>query len=281
LAEGKLQVKNLRVHLIGILFAASACTRAWGGPDLTNYELTFVEDFQALSISNSTVHDGARWYTQTKACCMQDSTGKAAYLYTGQNGVSSPFSLIQSGGLNIRLSRQNNAWISGLIASVDSSGNGFSQQYGYFEMKAKFPAKAPGTWPAFWMMPKPDVVGGEIDIVEAYGHDTSGIVITLHDWVHDNIPAQFYAHVGDITDAYHTYGLLWTEQTMTFYFDGTQVFQTRTPEVMKQPYYLLVDLGVGGGWPTDRTPNPSDMQVQYVKAYRYVTPSSRSGLNKD
>ena len=37
---------------------------------------------------------------------------------------------------------------------------------------------------------------------------------------------------------------------------------------MKQPYYILATLGMGGGWPTDQTPNPCDMQVQYVKAYQ-------------
>jgi beta-glucanase (GH16 family) len=194
---------------------------------------------------------------------MQDGTGIGARLYTGQSGVSSSFLLIQGRGLNIRLSWQNNAWIGGLIASVDSDGKGFSQQFGYFEMKAKFRAKAPGTWPAFWMMPKPGVVGGD-HIVEAYGHDTTHIVITLHDWVHNNIPAHFYPHLGDLTDVYHAYGLPWTEQTI---FDDAKSFRRRQPDVLKQPYYLLVDFGVGGGWPTDRTPNPSDMQVQYVNQY--------------
>jgi beta-glucanase (GH16 family) len=55
---------------------------------------------------------------------------------------------------------------------------------------------------------------------------------------------------------------------LTFYFDGAQMGSTPTPAVMKQPYFILVDLGMGGGWPTDQTPNPSDMQVQYVKAYQ-------------
>jgi hypothetical protein len=264
-------VKNFRAYVIGILLGAFVCAPAWSAPDLTNYQLTFVEDFQALSIYNSTAYDGARWYTQTVACCMQDSTGIGAYLYAGQSGVSSPFSLIQGWGLNIRLSRQNNAWIDGLIASVGSNGKGFSQQFGYFEMEAKFRAKAPGTWPAFWMMPKPGEVGGD-HIVEAYGHDTTHIVITLHDWVHNNILAHFYPHVGDLTDVYHAYGLPWTEQTI---FDGRQVFQTPTPDVLKQPHYLLVDFGVGGGWSTDRTPNPSDMQVQYVNQYRAPPPPPR------
>ena len=40
---------------------------------------------------------------------------------------------------------------------------------------------APGTWPAFWMLPsdnliKPQPVVAEIDAVELYGHDPTGRV---------------------------------------------------------------------------------------------------------
>jgi hypothetical protein len=36
---------------------------------------------------------------------------------------------------------------------------------------------------------------------------------------------------------------------------------------MKQPYYLLVDLGIGSGWPTENTPHTNDLQIQYIRAY--------------
>jgi hypothetical protein len=29
----------------------------------------------------------------------------------------------------------------------------------------------------------------------------------------------------------------------------------------------MVDLALGGGWPIDKTPDPSVMQVDYVRAY--------------
>jgi beta-glucanase (GH16 family) len=164
----------------------------------------------------------------------------------------------------MQVSLQNQAWVGAGLASVDSDGKGFSQQYGYFEMKAKFPPDAPGSWPAFWMRS----ASGEIDIVESYGVDMTYMDITLHDWTSRTVPAQYFAHVGDLTHDYHTYGLLWTEKRMVFYFDGKQVFATPTPEVMKQPYYLIINLGLGGGWPTDHTPKSFDMQVQYVKAYK-------------
>jgi hypothetical protein len=55
---------------------------------------------------------------------------------------------------------------------------------------------------------------------------------------------------------------------MTFYFDGAVAFQTPTPAIMQQPYYPIVDLGIGGGWPTEATPPVNDMQIQYIRAYK-------------
>ena len=45
---------------------------------------------------------------------------------------------------------------------------------------------------------------------------------------------------------------------------------------MQQAYYLIVNLGLGGGWPTDQTPSPSDMQVQYVRVYQQTGNPNRA-----
>jgi beta-glucanase (GH16 family) len=68
--------------------------------------------------------------------------------------------------------------------------------------------------------------------------------------------------------AWHTYGMLWTKQAITIYMDGAQLFTMATPAVAQQPMYILLDYGLGGGWPTNQTPNPSYMYVQYVRAWK-------------
>jgi beta-glucanase (GH16 family) len=186
---------------------------------------------------------------------------------TGEN----PFSLVGGGGLDIRLQKTNGAWYSGVIATVDGNGTGFAQQYGYFEMKAKFPASA-GTWPAFWLLNSAarssGANAGEIDVVESYMFAPNYINTTLHDWTPPaTTPAYNLAKVADLSDGFHVFGMLWTQSTMTFYCDGAVIFTTPTPTIMNQPYYPIIDLGLGGGWPTNQTPAQSDMIVQYMRVY--------------
>jgi hypothetical protein len=239
--------------------------------DLTGYHLTLDESFTQMSISDSNTNDGSTWYAKNEQCCMSTTDGTSTAM-VGISSPQNPFSLIPGGGLNIRLQRSSKSWTSGVITSVDSAGKGFSQQYGYFEMKAKFP-RGEDTWPAFWLLNTASKAGrapaGEIDVVEyiANPHFANYIATTLHDWSNRTAPAASHHRVPLPTGGFHTYGMMWTPATMTFYFDSSVTMRCPTPSIMKQPYYLLVDLGIGSGWPTDNTTHTNDMQIQYVRAY--------------
>ncbi len=247
---------------------------ATGAPpiDLSQYIMTFEDTFNSASISDSAINDQSRWYAQNEQCCMMASDSKDTAM-ASVSGPNNPFSITKPSGLNIRLQRRGNLWTSGVLTSVDSKGNGFSQEYGYFEMRARFP---PGlnTWPAFWLLntasKRSNAPAGEIDIVEYISNPAFAnyMATTLHDWSNKTTPAMSHYMVDLPTDNFHTYGMLWTAETMTFYFDGEVTFQCPTPAIMHQPYYLLVDLGLGAGWPTVDTPPINDMQVQYIRAYR-------------
>jgi hypothetical protein len=239
--------------------------------DLTGYHLTFDESFRYLSVSDSSRNDGARWYARNEECCMSTTDG-AGTAMVGVSSSQNPFSLVPGAGLNIRLRKVSNSWTSGVLTTVDSAGRGFSQQFGYFEMKAKFPA-GEDTWPAFWLLSTAaksrGAPAGEIDIVEYVANPgfKDYIATTIHDWSNKTAPAASHHRVQLPTDGFHTYGMMWGPDTTTFYFDGSVTMRCPTPPIMKQPYYMIVDLGIGSGWPTEKTPSVNDMQIQYVRAY--------------
>lgn len=246
--------------------------------DVSAFHLTFEDTFTTLSLSDGSANNGSKWYTHNEQCCM-DATGPMNGLTDNPN----PFSLVP-GGLNIRLQKTNGQFSSGVLTSVDGTGVGFSQKYGYFEMKAKFP-NGIDTWPAFWLrnlgFKSQNVNRGEIDIVEHTENPTkyqnvplaSMFGTALHDWTNGTAPFAGSKFVSPITTDgnYHTYGMKWTATSMTFYYDGAMTFQVPTPAVMQaEPYYILIDLGVGaGGWPTDQTPAINDMVVAYIRAYSF------------
>jgi beta-glucanase (GH16 family) len=155
---------------------------------------------------------------------------------------------------------------------VDSFGEGFSQQYGYFEMKAKLP-RGEYTWPAFWLLNTAAKKGrapeGEIDVFEYIANPRAPNYLgtTLHDWSNKTAPAASHHRVPLPTSGFHTYGMMWTPATMTFYFDSAVTMRCPTPSIMKQPYYLLIDLGLGSGYPTEHTPHTNDLQIQYIRVY--------------
>lgn len=234
--------------------------------NLESYELTFSDEFDE-ELDVSAWGPGTKWIAHTP--------------YNGDFGDSDfvdprkdfPFH-ISDGILNIEARKDSSGkWESGLLCSVDTKGNGFSQQYGYFEMKAKFP-KGPGTWPAFWLLALQkltdrNAMGFEVDIVEQYGRRPAILHTVLHWWypdrTHKSVGNKFA--VEDMYKAYHTYGFLWDEQWMIWYFDGVELWRQSTPEESKTPMYVLLDLALGPGWPIDNTPNPSVMMVDYVRVY--------------
>jgi hypothetical protein len=272
--SGVVEDNEVRYYIGALSVNSSAAAPSYLAPatlNLTGYKLTFDDEFTKLSISDSSVNDGSNWYTLNELCCLTPTDGSGAAM-VGITSAYNPFSLISGGGLDIRLQKNSNNWTSGVLTSVDSHGIGFSQQYGYFEMKAQLPTGL-DTWPAFWLLntaaKSSGAPPGEIDIMEYISNPAfpNYIATTLHDWSNSSTVDLSHNLVTLPTNGYHTYGMLWTATTMTFYFDGTVTFQCPTPSIMQQPYYLLVDLGIGGGWPTNGTPSPDDMLVQYVRAY--------------
>ena len=139
----------------------------------------------------------------------------------------------------------------------------YAQTYGYFEIRAELP-HGQGLWPAFWLLGSDNK---EIDVLEGLGSDTS----TVNNAIHSNsVPALGNASFNPYSDGYHTYGVKWAAQTITFYVDRAQVWQTATPADMNSPMRMIVNLAVGGNWPgapDASTPFPANLHVDYIRAY--------------
>jgi hypothetical protein len=231
---------------------------------LDAFKLTWSDEFSDLSVSSR--GPGTRWIAHTPS---NTDFGDARFA-DPKDGV--PFS-VENGILRIEAAKEGNRWRAGLLSSVDPKGDGFSQKYGYFEMRSKFP-KGPGMWPAFWLLGVPALKNRslqqiEVDVVEQYGAMPNALCMTLHLWG----PGDKHWGEGDasmvqgMTDDFHNYGVLIEEKEIVWYFDGIELWRQKTPEAAKVPLYVLVDLAMGGGWPIDKAVSPSYMYVDYVRVY--------------
>ncbi|WP_381797822.1 family 16 glycosylhydrolase [Streptomyces niveus] len=166
-------------------------------------------------------------------------------------------------------------------ARLNTAGK-FTAQYGRVEARMKIP-RGQGMWPAFWMLGNDmGQVGwpnsGEIDIMENVGFEPGTVHGTLHGPGYSGsggIGAGYTLPGGQaFADAFHTFAIDWSPNSIRWSVDGN-VFQTRTPAdlggrewVFNKPFFLILNLAVGGYWPGDpngSTPFPSTLTVDYVR----------------
>lgn len=175
-----------------------------------------------------------------------------------------------------------NGWgrrhIGGIISSARPGGSGFSARYGYFEARIMAPA-APGTWPAFWLLPSDNLIEpkprvAEIDVVELYGHDPRGACHTTHSYWDGRDAAGIALcgqRFGTASDAmrWHVYGVGVEPTEIVYWIDGKVV--ARAPQVKggEKPMFFLLDLDLGGGYPLRLEPvqNRAAMYVDWVRVY--------------
>jgi hypothetical protein len=156
-------------------------------------------------------------------------------------------------------------------------------QYGYIEARMKVPP-GQGIWPAFWTLGADlDAVGwpasGEIDVLEVIGREPTVAHQTIHGPTAGGGHWQIANHTTGAPwhEDFHTYGVLWLPDRITFFVDGT-LKRTLTPSdlaagwqwAFNKRHFLLLNLAVGGTWPgypDATTPFPATLLVDYVRAY--------------
>jgi beta-glucanase (GH16 family) len=160
----------------------------------------------------------------------------------------------------------------------------FTQKYGKFEARIRIP-KGQGMWPAFWMLGD-DISAagwpacGEIDIMENVGFEPGKIHGTIHGPGYSggkSLGAPYALPSGNVADDFHVFAVEWEPNEIRFYADG-HLYETRTPAdlpagtrwVFDHPFFLILNVAVGGGWPGNpdaSTKFPQQMLVDYVRVY--------------
>lgn len=243
--------------------------------DLSKLSLVFREDFDDV-LNVSPWGPNTRWIAHTP---WHGDFGDAQF---ADPRFGFPFT-ISDGILRIEARKDSSGkWESGLLSSADENGRGFSLMYGYFEMRAKLPP-GPGVWPAFWLgtiadKKNPPPASAEIDVLEYYGHAPASYQANVHVWRPDGSDAKdtrYRPHKIDVvpdslTTDFNTYGVLVTSEWIVFYLNRHEVARDRTPPEHQRPLHILLNLALGSGFPIDKTPNPSYMYVDYVRAYKLI-----------
>ncbi len=157
----------------------------------------------------------------------------------------------------------------------------FEVQYGKIEARISLP-RGQGVWPAFWMLGKDiPTVGwprsGEIDIMENIGKEPSIVHGTVHGPGYSGAKGITAAHnLG--RGSFHIYGVEWSADSIDFQMDGrsyAKVTRASLPSgavwVFDKPFFLLLNLAIGGDWPGNpdsTTRFPQSMLVDWVKVWK-------------
>jgi beta-glucanase (GH16 family) len=155
--------------------------------------------------------------------------------------------------------------------------------YGRIEARMQLP-QGQGIWPAFWMLGS-DIpqagwpACGEIDIMEFVGRDPTHIYGTVHGPGYSGgggVGGSTTVPVGSTSDGFHVYAIEWEPQEIRWYLDEAQSFRVRLEDlpgrwVFDHPFFIILNLAVGGGWPgypDESTVFPQYLRVDYVRVYQ-------------
>jgi beta-glucanase (GH16 family) len=252
----------------------------------TPWTCTFDDEFNGTTLNTN------NWSVVTTASSGYHS-GSECYEDTPQNvnvsGGTLNLTLIKTSGFACKGMDTN--FTTNYTAGAVNSDNNFSQTYGRFEVKAKFPlATIKGLQSSLWLWPVNDCAygckwpaSGEIDIAEWYSQYPTLAIPYIH-----------YNPVGgpkadtNVTNTncsvtnengYNTYAVEWNSQTITMIIDGqicmVDDWNPAKPEVKPDPFNLpffvnlTAAMGIGTNSPTAQTASqlPATTNIDYVRAW--------------
>lgn len=232
---------------IGSYDAATTLKYAWG------------DDFDGDKL------DTSKWYQSTmKESGTKGENGKTSVRSDNPNDV-----FVNDGSFHICAHYDENYYYGGRITTQKT----MRYKYGYLEMSAVLPHGS-DFWVALWACS--DVTEAvncnynmypEIDVIECFGN-TAWYAANCHSWptVHGEIAGLKHTSLDDtygnekkyqcpddllLTQSFHTYGMMWTPDSMTFVCDGDDYFTynfrdgTEDKNTFNQEMYLIISMALG------------------------------------
>tara|TARA_B110000902_G_scaffold175613_1_gene199341 strand:+ start:1484 stop:3022 length:1539 start_codon:yes stop_codon:yes gene_type:complete len=247
-----------------------------------NWELEFSDEF------NSSNLDLTKWYKSesTKTRAPRENLGVTDWRWIADNAF-----LNNNGQLVLRATKINNTTMR--CGSVESRGL-YEVQYGYLEARIKIAKTAKGNHTAFWLQGENQgnvdnsaADGAEVDIFEsAWTTNTTKAVVHYDGYGADRKNHTIPFNVPNMhNEEFHTFGLLWTENTMDIFYDGTKVTSTQASKpfpfstnpvngydlVPKVKEWLWLSVGASfgdGDFQSQPTGLLSDALVEYVRVFK-------------
>jgi len=164
----------------------------------------------------------------------------------------------------------------------------FEPTHGRIEARIHLPV-GQGIWPAFWMLgANLDQVGwpqcGEIDIMEYRGHEPHVLHGTIHGPGYagdDALGNKTILEEGGFHLGFHVFAIEWRENSIEWFLDGELYHQVRAEDlppdtewVYDAPFFLLLNIAVGGRWPgspDEHTKFPQTMLIDWVRVYELAS----------
>ena len=251
-----------------------------------NWQLVWEDDFNGSSLDQSKwVHDIG---TGSQYGMWGWGNGELQY-YQPQNTT------LNNGIAKIEVKEEPNGIIDSWSATSYFSSSKittkglFNFRYGKVEARIKT-IDGQGFWPAFWMLPSNGSwpCDGEIDIMEQWGNDyltnsTSGAAhlgtCPYSQSTHFYETSSSYISSGSYADDFHTYSVIWKEDTITWYVDEIELFSLNPSSYWSIPsqsawpfnaneWYLMINLAITQAGPNSNTVFPNQMEIDYVRVYQ-------------
>jgi beta-glucanase (GH16 family) len=252
-----------------VVLGAGIALAARGPAPVSKGRLLMNEEFEGHSL------DSDRWspcYWWATDGCTNLSNNNLQWYVPGQVSVERGRLQLEARPRHVEgVEGRTFDYVSGLVSGLSPDRTLFAFRYGYVEARVRIP-EGTGLWPALWMLPTTRSSLPEVDIFEIVGEKPDVVQMHTHWEAGGEEHRSGKKWRGpNFADGWHTFGLRWSADELTWYVDGEERWQVTDPAMIPhEDMYLITNLAVGGEYtrrPTADTRFPAVLEVDSVKVW--------------